>query len=187
MKFASNAIMLVSLTAPALGATYSLSQSVVGGQFLSAFTFETIADPTLGRVSVPCSLFQQSISSEFIHLFRNYIDQATAQSDGLVSATSTTFKMGADDTTVLSPSGPGRNSIRIKSLDTYTTHVAVFDVNHMPEGCGTWPAIWETDESTWPNGGEVDIVEGVNNQGPNQSTLHTSPGCSIPATTTSSG
>ena len=64
-------------------------------------------------------------------------------------------------------------------MKTYTTHVAVcvtlcltspyrapflpsiilsFDVPHMPEGCGTWPAAWETDGNDWPNGGEVDIV-----------------------------
>jgi len=37
----------------------------------------------------------------------------------------------------------------------------------------TWPAIWETKESNWPAGGEVDILEGVNDQGPNAATLHT--------------
>ena len=61
----------------------------------------------------------------------------------------------------------------------------------------TWPAIWELGDN-WPNGvspselklgilitvmvtsvrlqGEVDIVEGVNDQEPNASSLHTSPG-----------
>lgn len=29
----------------------------------------------------------------------------------------------------------------------------------------------------WPSAGEIDIVEGVNDQGPNASTLHTSPNC----------
>lgn len=50
----------------------------------------------------------------------------------------------------------------------------------MPQGCGTWPAIWETDEANWPDGGEVDIVEGVNDQAPNQVTLHTAANCTMP-------
>lgn len=33
-----------------------------------------------------------------------------------------------------------------------------FDIRHMPQGCGTWPAAWEVNEEIWPNGGEVDIV-----------------------------
>ncbi|KAF8128986.1 glycoside hydrolase family 16 protein [Boletus edulis] len=143
------------------GATYSLSDSIVGEGFYNAFTFEAIPDPTNGRV--------------------NYVDQATAQSLNLTYATSNTFIMRADDTTVLSSSGPGRNSVRIRTNNQYTTHVAVFNMPHMPQGCGTWPAVWETSESNWPDGGEVDIVEGVNNVEPNQSTLHTSPNCSVPA------
>jgi hypothetical protein len=50
----------------------------------------------------------------------------------------------------------------------------------MPQGCGTWPATWEVEENNWPLGGEVDIVEGVNDVGPNSATLHTSPGCTMP-------
>ncbi|KAG5642778.1 hypothetical protein DXG03_002123 [Asterophora parasitica] len=51
----------------------------------------------------------------------------------------------------------------------------------MPQGCGTWPAIWEVIEPQWPNGGETDILEGVNDQGPNAATLHTGSGCVMPA------
>lgn len=104
------------------------------------------------------------------------MDMATAQSQNLSFASDDTFIMRADSTTVLSASGPGRNSVRIKSNKTYTTHVVIFDIRHMPQGCATWPAAWEVDEATWPNGGETDVVEGVNDHGPNQSTLHTSPG-----------
>ncbi|KIJ67434.1 glycoside hydrolase family 16 protein [Hydnomerulius pinastri MD-312] len=164
MKFSatSGSLALASLAGSAFaGATYTLSESVVGNDFYTSFNFEAIADPTDGRV--------------------NYVDQATAQSLNLTYATSDTFIMRADDTTVLTASGPGRNSVRIRSNNQYTTHVAVFDMQHMPQGCGTWPAVWETDESNWPDGGEVDIVEGVNDVTPNQSTLHTSPDCSIPA------
>ncbi|KAG9124208.1 hypothetical protein FRC07_012404 [Ceratobasidium sp. 392] len=39
----------------------------------------------------------------------------------------------------------------------------------------------------WPNNGEIDIIEGVNDQGPNAATLHTSAGCTQPATRDQSG
>ncbi|KAH9938887.1 endo-beta-glucanase [Epithele typhae] len=45
----------------------------------------------------------------------------------------------------------------------------------------TWPALWEFGPD-WPNDGEVDILEGVNDHGPNQATLHTSANCAMPAT-----
>ncbi|KAJ6534325.1 hypothetical protein B0H19DRAFT_1241464 [Mycena capillaripes] len=105
-----------------------------------------------------------------------------------------TFILRADHTTVLDPAGAGKNSVRLSSKNTYSTHVAVFDIAHMPQGCGTWPAVWETG-GVWPAGvsillpvatylpllilydqGETDILEGVNDQGSDQSTLHTSPG-----------
>lgn len=59
------------------------------------------------------------------HNSSNYVDQATAQSLNLSFVGSNSFIMRADDTTVLSASGPGRNSIRIKSVQTYTHHVVV--------------------------------------------------------------
>lgn len=39
----------------------------------------------------------------------------------------------------------------------------------------------------WPNGGEIDIIEGVNDQTSNDVTLHTGPGCSVSNTGTFSG
>ena len=59
-------------------------------------------------------------------LFRNYVDEATAQSLNLTYATSNTFIMRANDTTVLTSTGPGRNSVRIRTNNQYTTHVAVY-------------------------------------------------------------
>ncbi|KAF9010119.1 endo-beta-glucanase [Cyathus striatus] len=96
------------------------------------------------------------------------------------------FVLRADYKTVLDPNGPGRNSVRIQSNKQYTTGVMVFNVRHMPQGCGTWPAIW-TVGANWPNGGEVDILEGVNDQGPDQVTLHTSSGCSMPGSRSQTG
>jgi hypothetical protein len=44
-----------------------------------------------------------AISRSFV--CSNYVNQSMAQSDGLVSSTATTFKMGADDKTVLDAKG----------------------------------------------------------------------------------
>jgi len=42
--------------------------------------------------------------------------------------------------------------------------------------CGTWPAFWTANLNNWPNGGEIDIVEGVNQALTNHVALHTSNG-----------
>ncbi|KAG6816368.1 hypothetical protein H0H87_006641 [Tephrocybe sp. NHM501043] len=109
MKRAVASLCFLSLAAPSLSASYSLSDNIVGSGFLSAFNFEAIADPTHGRV--------------------NYVDAATAASQNLTYASDDTFILRSDFKTTLNP-----------------------------------------------NGGEIDILEGVNDQGPNAATLHTSPG-----------
>ena len=49
----------------------------------------------------------------------------------------------------------------------------------MPYGCGTWPAWWQNGPN-WPQGGEIDILEGVNAFTQNQVSLHTGVGCNMP-------
>jgi len=45
----------------------------------------------------------------------------------------------------------------------------------------TWPAFWTCTTDQWPTGGEIDIMEGANDQGPrNLASLHTQQGCVIP-------
>lgn len=87
--------------------TYILRDTYMGASFLTSFTFETFADgdPTHGRV--------------------NYVNETYAIWKGLASVSGTTFTMRADHTTKLSASGPGRDSVRIKSIKQYTTHLAV--------------------------------------------------------------
>ncbi|KII86650.1 glycoside hydrolase family 16 protein [Plicaturopsis crispa FD-325 SS-3] len=154
------ALVFLSATGTALCATYTRTANVVGPGFNDFFSYEAIPDPTHGRV--------------------NYVDGPTAQSANLTFASADTFILRGDDTTMLAATDPGRNSVRLVSNTLYTTHVAIFNMRHMPEGCSTWPAVWETGPN-WPSTGELDIVEGVNNQANDQTTLHTNPGCAIPA------
>ncbi|KAF8650900.1 hypothetical protein AX16_005047 [Volvariella volvacea WC 439] len=150
----------------ALGATYRQSDNISGSGFYSAFSYEAISDPTHGRV--------------------NYVNSATAQSQNLTYASGDHFVLRADYKTRLSSGGPGRNSVRLLSNKQYTTSVQIYNIRHMPQGCGTWPAVW-TVGGNWPNNGEIDILEGVNDQGPNQATLHTNAGCTMPASRSQTG
>ncbi|KAH9938888.1 laminarinase [Epithele typhae] len=164
--FARVNLVLAALATHALAATYSQSDSHQGTGFYNSFSFQAISDPTHGRV--------------------NYVDQGTAMSKNLTYASGDTFILRADHTTTLSSSGPGRDSVRLQSNKQYTTHVTVWSIRHMPVGCGTWPAIWEVG-SDWPNNGEIDILEGVNDQGPNQATLHTGADCTMPSSRSQTG
>ncbi|KAF5369067.1 hypothetical protein D9758_002924 [Tetrapyrgos nigripes] len=149
-----------------LGATYSQTSSISGSQFLSAFTWQAITDPTHGRV--------------------RYVDQASALNQNLTFVSGDHFVIQPDFTNTLDPNGAGRDSNRIQSNQAYETAVMIFNIRHMPQGCGTWPAVW-TVGADWPNNGEVDILEGVNDQGSNTATLHTSSGCSMPASRSMTG
>jgi len=48
--------------------------------------------------------------------------------------------------------------------------------------CGSWPAFWTANLGTWPNGGEIDIIEGVNNDEVNHWAFHVGGTCSISGT-----
>ncbi|RAH50767.1 glycoside hydrolase family 16 protein [Aspergillus brunneoviolaceus CBS 621.78] len=145
------------LTAQLSTATYTLLDDYTSSAFFDRFTFFTETDPTHGFVS--------------------YVDQSTAQTDGLISTNADgSVYMGVDYTNVASS---GRESVRITSDSEYTHGLFILDLAHMPGGiCGTWPAFWLLG-SNWPNNGEIDIIEGVNQQTNDLMTLHTSDGCSI--------
>jgi hypothetical protein len=108
----------------------------------------------------------------------NYVNRDTAQSNGLINASSSNgVYIGVDHTNTANK--PGRNSVRLESTTTYKHGLVILDLAHMPGSvCGTWPAFWMVG-SNWPSNGEIDIIEGVNDQSQNQMTLHTSDGCSI--------
>lgn len=106
----------------------------------------------------------------------NYISLEEAQAAGLFSSTASNVRMAADSTNI--GTGRGRNTVRIESKKSYNHGLIILDLNHMPEGCGTWPAFWLYGPD-WPTSGEVDIIEGVNSQAANSFAVHTNPGCSI--------
>ncbi|EMD37716.1 glycoside hydrolase family 16 protein [Gelatoporia subvermispora B] len=138
---------------------YILADSYIGQDFFNDWTWQTMDDPTHGRV--------------------NYVDKGTAMASNLSYSTGPTFVMRADNTNIVGPNDRGRNSVRIISNKAYAESVVVLDLLHMPTGCTTWPAFWTlSEQGPWPQGGEIDIVEGVNLNTVNLASLHTTPGCS---------
>lgn len=144
-------------TGAARASTYTLNTTYDATNFFTAFDFFSEEDPTNG--------------------FVEYVDANTANGEGLAGYHDGAVYMGVDTTTV-NPAN-GRKSVRVTSQATFTHGLFITDIEHMPGSiCGAWPAFWAFGDN-WPNSGEIDIIEGVNNQVHDSITLHTSEGCSI--------
>ncbi|KAG5342947.1 hypothetical protein C0989_005896 [Termitomyces sp. Mn162] len=122
-------------------AAYTLQDAYKGHDFFDYWTWEIFADPTHGRV--------------------NYVDKSTAISGNL--STGVSFNVAwrfVVQISHVSPNARGRDSVRIHSNTAYGDSVIVLDVQHMPAGCGTWPAFWtNSQKGPWPHGGEIDVIE----------------------------
>ncbi|KAJ5161968.1 hypothetical protein N7492_007360 [Penicillium capsulatum] len=129
-----------------------------GASFFDNFEYFTGYDPTKG----------------FVH----YVDSAAANQLNLTHASDTTAVLRVD--TAADNQTTGRRSVRITSHKKYDHGLFIFDVVHSPYGCSTWPALWLTDPSNWPDNGEIDVVES-NNKGThgNSMTLHTTKNCKM--------
>ncbi|TPX66959.1 hypothetical protein SpCBS45565_g04103 [Spizellomyces sp. 'palustris'] len=150
-----SALILLSSLASAHG--FRLIDNWSGPSFFDQFSFFTGGDPTHGYV--------------------DYVDRGTAQAQGLIGTSGQTVFLRPDSTNVAV--GRGRKSVRLTSNKSYNQgSLIIADIGHMPVGCGTWPAFW-TVGPNWPSSGEIDILEGVNNQNKNQVTLHTNAGCTM--------
>uniref|UniRef100_A0AC34FV17 GH16 domain-containing protein n=1 Tax=Panagrolaimus sp. ES5 TaxID=591445 RepID=A0AC34FV17_9BILA len=135
---------------------YQHQKTYEGDSFFDGFWFWDQPDPT--------------------HGFVNYVNKENAQNmklTGVRISADSSNKVGDDK---------GRPSIRIHSNDKYNEGLFIFDIDHMPTGPGTWPAFWLSSKD-WPNGGEIDILEGVNDQKTNNMALHTTANCVIPEST----
>ncbi|PPQ70093.1 hypothetical protein CVT24_003865 [Panaeolus cyanescens] len=110
-----------------------------------------------------------------------YVDEPTARAQQLIYTNGQgNVVMRVDNFTTLTPAQLVlRNSLRLTTKDRFQIgSLIIIDVVHMPYGCSVWPAFWTLGSpQDWPVGGEIDLIEGVNNMGFNQIAIHTTEGC----------
>lgn len=139
---------------------YTLVTNAHGDSFFDKFTFYSGKDPTGG-----CG---------------EYVSKSKAKDAGLISVNSKGYAvMKVEEGSGIS----SRKTVRISTEDTYTEGLFIIDAEHIPVGCSLWPAAWllsSNPKPAWPSGGEIDIVEGVNEMTDNMFSLHTASGCTAP-------
>ncbi|KIW72363.1 hypothetical protein PV04_00562 [Phialophora macrospora] len=164
-------LLLSSAASAAFDTYYALETDYSGRDFFDGFQFYADADPT--------------------HGFVTYVDEITAKADGLVTTRFGSAQIKVDSTNTYNGSAPysningvGRPSVRIESIESWTHGLFIADIKHMPttadtSGCGVWPAFWTLGSGTWPYNGEIDIIEGANNQATDLSSAHVAGSCVI--------
>lgn len=151
------------------GRGYAINATFTSKNFFDEFSFFNAPDPTNGHVT-----YQSRPAAS---------EQALAGM--LPSLPHEPIYLGVEHKAV-APNG--RASVRVQSKQTWKKGLFILDIVHMPTGCGTWPAAWlVADGPQWPVGGEIDVLEGVNDQSGNKMTLHTTSGCSVSNSSSASG
>ncbi|KAJ3848272.1 concanavalin A-like lectin/glucanase domain-containing protein [Lentinula lateritia] len=122
----------------------------------------------------------------------DYVDQSTGASQRLTYIDPNTSHaiIRVDNTTNITAAATvNRNSVKITTKDAYPIgSLVVIDVWHIPYGCSVWPSFWMLGTNLlWPNSGEIDIIEAINNLDSNQYALHTTSGCFLGTNSIQSG
>ncbi|RAR07383.1 anaphase promoting complex subunit protein [Stemphylium lycopersici] len=107
-----------------------------------------------------------------------YLPKEAATSLGIARIEDDKVYLGADTRSTSSQEpgeGNSRKSIRIEGTQTFDNGLFVADFDHLPSGCGVWPAFWLLHDTGYQEDwySEFDIVEGASLNTQNQLTLHT--------------
>lgn len=174
LAFASSAFAAPTSSTASSSQVYNLDTDFFSGNFYDNFNFFSSADPTHGFVS--------------------YVDETTAANYGsqnngvplIQGGSGTNARLNVDSTNQFDNTqayygvnGVGRPSVRIESKLSWTHGLIVGNFAHMPFACGAWPAFWTLGSGDWPTTGEVDIIEGWNDQTTDFASFHVNNQCTV--------
>lgn len=150
---ASSTLLLLTLSAAHLASStpYTLQDTYDASNFFDAFRWWVTSDPTHGFVD-----YQSRENATAAGLARIVDGRGAAggqrqQQQQVYLGVDYQNKYPINDSSV-----PGRPSVRLESMKLYNRMLMVADIEHMPTGCGTWPALWTYGNVTWPDQGEID-------------------------------
>ncbi|KJK84530.1 hypothetical protein H634G_00051 [Metarhizium anisopliae BRIP 53293] len=122
--------------------------------FFDKFDFMTFDDPNSGYV--------------------NYLGRTEAIDAGLAAVQDKEVILKVDSKTTIAKGAKirGRDSVRLESKARLNQGLMIARFTHLPQSaCGTWPAFWTVGD-TWPQDGEIDIIENWNLRGVNNPAFH---------------
>ncbi|KAG8417995.1 hypothetical protein J3458_005441 [Metarhizium acridum] len=120
--------------------------------FFDKFDFMTFDDPNTG--------------------FVNYLSRTDAIDGGLATVKDKEVVLKVDSKSIVPTGRRGRDSVRLESKAKLSQGLMIARFTHLPESaCGTWPAFWTVGD-TWPQDGEIDIIENWNLRGVNNPAFH---------------
>ncbi|KAI9777736.1 MAG: hypothetical protein M1816_004599 [Peltula sp. TS41687] len=151
---------------------YQLRDDYNADNFFENFDFFTEPDQLM--VSSGMGYGGEDKNSIVLMQYR-YVNESATREAQLISNSNGKIYIGADYQNV---APTGRASVRVSSKKSYERVMVIADIEHMPHGCGTWPALW-TLGPNWPNGSELVLIQGVNEQAINKPAFHVGVDCRI--------
>mmetsp|Transcript_33089 Transcript_33089/g.102721 ORF Transcript_33089/g.102721 Transcript_33089/m.102721 type:complete len:524 (+) Transcript_33089:64-1635(+) len=111
------------------------------------------------------------------HGAAHYLTKQMAQAEGVADAHSgfAILRAGKRDPVYQYK----RHSAKIATTRSWSRFLATMRFSHVPYGCGVWPSFFTLAVGkSWPEGGEVDVLEYVND-GPSQASFHSGEDCTL--------
>ncbi|KYK57529.1 hypothetical protein DCS_04539 [Drechmeria coniospora] len=158
--------------APSLFSISSVALACAGGVFANRYHLADTYDVTHNFFDK----FNFMTHKDYNNGYVKYLSQEDAEKQGIAAYEDGEVYLGVDHKRIVKAGDVGRSSFRIESKTTFKHGLLIARFTHLPDNsCGSWPAFWTLGDLEWPNGGEVNMLEGWNMDKSNKPVIHVGP------------